>query len=1157
MVSTHEEDIELQRASGSYLLELRTLLGRCLWKKSQSNSHTISVHHSIKERDLNRVLALISPFQEDPQLLDSHLKYLIPPLVEAYLLYLQYSPRHKQVSQQVQLSSAIGLIIDVFCKVRGQKVIVGFLNNEPRYLETILSQLEILSHDDDRASDITTASAWQERYVLLLWLSHLMLAPFDLATISSTAITQEKTSLDHPKLPQTLSSVPLRVLPLCIKYMSSATKERNAASRLLVRLILRPDMRKIGLLRSMIQWSLDFFTHSSSEVSAIHGYLGVLTFFSQLLSSGTAEEIGTFIPALYQTSQNVLDSPHLSAVRASAVARKLLIKCFRTIVVHGVQNEAMLPGIDLSAILEEVIDHLLQALADGDTPVRLAASKALSTITLKLDPVLAEEVVEAVIGSLAEDVLWHDSERDLSAVNPLRWHGLTLTLAHLLYRKAPPTSQLADILNALLLALNFEQRSSTGSSIGTNVRDAACFGIWAMSRRYAASDLSGVRTVDIKAADIRKHGNISVVQFLAIELLVAACLDPAGNIRRGSSAALQELVGRHPDTIIQGIPLVQIVDFHAVGLRDRALRTVAIQAARLDVLYWQGLYDNFLGWRGVGSVDASSRISSSVGIASLSSFMDIETVASMFQQVKWQLLVLPKRDVEGRHGTMMTLSAIIDRGMDDLRRLSPWDILSSLKLQEKDFSSTISRPELTAFAVCSLISSMAKFSHVIYGQQPNLDLDARTLQRHLNWCLRRDEKDILGMAPSAVENVLLATISDLARVTTEWLTVLKQGASYSGAKGAGYTLALGSAYHVLSTDNLSTTSDLPQQIIQVLTERCTPKVDIEARCTALKSLQLTFADVASSTSKDREDQISKIAQALHTALNDYTINERGDVGSLVRLEALCATESAWRCTFLDSPASSPLYDSVVRLSLEKLDRIRMRAAQALALVDGGSSYISQIVTTEGVSSYAYFKAFLALLQSNVSKRFKSAILEGYVSAMGMASESVVQASRMALIATLTDFPASSTSSPDTFALLEFGDSLVDVYQQHVSNDRVLLPLMESLTFLFDMRVMCRLASTEFKWRTLLSLVQKSHFKSTQMHKLCLALELYRGLAEVESIRALVLIKIKSMLVHPFPKIRVAAAEALYCITQNGELEKYDWSQSPVRLKTIVEKINAV
>jgi hypothetical protein len=102
------------------------------------------------------------------------------------------------------------------------------------------------------------------------------------------------------------------------------------------------------------------------------------------------------------------------------------------------------------------------------------------------------------------------------------------------------------------------------------------------------------------------HVGSSVLQVLATELVVSASLDPAGNIRRGSSAALQELIGRHPNTIAEGIRVVQVVDYHAVALRSRAIMEVAFQSAMLSKSYMDGILDALLGWRGIGDADVGA-----------------------------------------------------------------------------------------------------------------------------------------------------------------------------------------------------------------------------------------------------------------------------------------------------------------------------------------------------------------------------------------------------------------------------------------------------------------------------------------------------------------------------------------------------------------------
>lgn len=102
-----------------------------------------------------------------------------------------------------------------------------------------------------------------------------------------------------------------------------------------------------------------------------------------------------------------------------------------------------------------------------------------------------------------------------------------------------------------------------------------------------------------------KHGGSSVLQVLATELVVSSSLDPAGNIRRGSSAALQELIGRHPNTIAEGIKVVQVVDYHAVALRRNAIAKVALESSRLAAPYQAGIMKAMLGWRGVGDASVS------------------------------------------------------------------------------------------------------------------------------------------------------------------------------------------------------------------------------------------------------------------------------------------------------------------------------------------------------------------------------------------------------------------------------------------------------------------------------------------------------------------------------------------------------------------------
>ncbi|KAL1591381.1 hypothetical protein SLS60_011994 [Paraconiothyrium brasiliense] len=1072
-----DDDLKLLRASTSSLGDLQKRISR-LTRNGKNASN--EVRSQVRLIDMDRIQALIEPFQEDPQLLDTHLKTFIPPLVTAYLDSLHTGPRPEPMKGFVPLAHAICRILNLFCKVRGEKVIKGFLNNEPRFLERVINEFEAGANptpgeDEPPAQGIVP---WAERYVLLLWLSHLMLAPFPLASMSAMQSSQEVATTLGIRLPTEVPGITLRVLSICVTALASASKERSAAAHLLVRLCVRPDMQKLGLLETLVQWSLNFFDSVSEGSTDIHRCLGVLSFLSGLVTSATNEEIGPFLPAIYKVGQNIILQPNLAFVKTSAVARKLVIKTLRNIVIHSLQAGEAIEELETTTVLEEVIEFLLESLADGDTPVRYAASKALSIVAMKLDPEMAKDVVEAILASLNENVYWQGPMRNLSAVDSLRWHGLTLTLSQLLYRRALSPAQLPEILNALLLALAFEQRSTTGGSIGTNVRDAACFGIWGLSRRYTTAELSAVETTSVRASEHRQ--GLSILQVLAIELLVVACLDPAGNIRRGSSAALQELIGRHPNTVYEGISLVQVVDFHAVGLRERAMCKVSVEAGNLHQTYWESLFDNLLGWRGIGSLDSASRLFAARTVGLLTIGQTPTVIRRMSDRMRNELAALKPRQVEERQGLVSALAALIDENiarehvgepaeMSKATNLTHlWSLLErELKLDDNAFTSPAMRPDFTASSICTLLGALSYMRYPVEGQETSR-VPIEELLRLLNLSLGRHADSVMEAIPRTTSGVLrlLQRISpnDAGSMVAGWLTRLENEASYNGLRWSGFAMALGAAYPWLSAEGTGSTP-VQRQIAEILPFRCTSAVSIEARTVALSAISILLKNCASSTPMPGLPPAirDRVSNALHVALNDYTVTERGDVGALVRLEALSTTGTAWETGLLHgSTHEEELHADVLRLSLEKLDKVRLRAAQVL---EKGSYELFEAVAAgaaEGVSSYAYFANALGVLKPTSSPAIIEAVCLGYVTSASMGSESVVQNSRAALLDTIDTWPTTCTDGDSTFNLLDAVNCLLDLLKRNLETERILLPLLEIFAFLFDMQVMHRLLETSFK-----------------------------------------------------------------------------------------------
>ena len=622
----------------------------------------------------------VDVFQEDPQLLDPYLHQFLYPIVDRYLQILRSSEFLQGEENPLKAAEGLSGILYFFCKVRGRKVISRFLFNEPKHVEPLLEAVQVLHQlnlqsekrieEDSSTQDSTVLSLrpsqnnWRQDFVLLLWLDHLMLTPFSLDSISSSDLNA-RFAKDYWS-PESLPALAVNVLNIGLEALKSPTTKQVVAANLLTRLATRPDMRGKGLVNSLVESSLAAL-QNSDETDTVHESIGHLRVLSEILVSGESQWISQYVGRIFNLTIRTfsLNSENDKRMRFSAVAKKLAVKILRNVIIHLLQTQHSRIGLvsltaekvlgEMSA-LEDIIDSLLRSLADRDTQVRLAASKALSITAQNLNSDMAREVAEAIIGSLQEDVISQNGKRSFEAVNPIRWHGLTLTLSHLLFRQSIPPILLPNVLEALYSALQFEQRSATGSSIGGNVRDAANFGLWSLARRFSTHQLQQNHSDE----QLDTHGEnaaSSTLQLIANKLVEAACLDPVGNVRRGSAAALQELVGRHPDTIQNGIALVQTVDYHAVGLRNRAMIDVAFSAAGLASNYRDALLEGLQGWRGICAQDASSRSNAGTAFGML---VNLLPLALRLGRIQFKVNEIKATEqIEERHGLQMALAGIL------------------------------------------------------------------------------------------------------------------------------------------------------------------------------------------------------------------------------------------------------------------------------------------------------------------------------------------------------------------------------------------------------------------------------------------------------------------------------------------------------------------
>lgn len=1064
----------------------------------------------------------------------------------------------------------------------------------------LLSAIETERRDEGVEEDLgyTDRWDWEERYIALLWLSQLLFAPFDLASISSQGPASDipvgstlpvQSSIPGLTWPLKIPSIAVRTIPLAIHYLSTSGKERDAAKVLLVRLAMRKDMQELGVMQALLKWAISCLRPSSHVESSTYYYIGVLSFIAGILKSsmGTAD-VDAYLPIVFDVIQRICSSEDdfSRSINASPVIRQTSVNVLRNISVLLLRSN----GINGSSeMVEWTIGYLLDSLGDPATPVRIATSKALSVVTLKLASEMAEQVIEEILNALRKDVIRVSTEsqtRDLSTVNPLEWHGLILTLSQLLYRRAPPPSQLAQIIAALIDGVNFEQRSTSGSSVGTNVRDAANLGIWAIARRYTTDELQAIDTTSIAFA---RGGDGDVLQKLATVLVVSASLDPAGNIRRGSSAALQELIGRHPNTIIVGIALVQTVEYSSVALRSKAMQEVAVKAAILDQIYCKSLLTGLDSWRGVGDPDASVRRNAAITFGIVACKHMAQDIATVGDEIFWasycsridivqhRLRELKQRQVDERHGLILCLAETVSsvEAMFSNERAShkfgfpttyPKNVQTSLRtvlrsILEDANTATYRRPELIVEAICRLLIPVCPLLNSKYSTGGINDPDLYTLDftgnsdsrnkssesGHLfdladdllgKW-LRRTEPEVVDVASKATFAIFsLRSSPQRQDLVSNWINIICEDQGSRSGQAIGVLVTLFRAYN--------TNGSFKAPIMQATRARWDVSRDIESRVAILQCFCWSHPFLTDS------EQFTEIVAE---GLDDYTTDARGDIGSLVRVEALKATSTVWRL-FDHLGDKGPrifntLFPKVLRLAAEKLDKVRSEAQNSVAAALRSESQLTPFDYSSPSKYAARFKGyspsskdyFRFLLDMPTHSDFFGAekykiewhedLLEGFINSADTGSEDLVRASRAAL----AEYCESNDDNPNIVC-----GGLFAIMKRSLKNDRIVVPAMEVMGFLFDYQIMQHSATkyvhplsplplfqpepqlTYSSWRSLYALIQNAHYQSGNIRKLEAAVKLYGGLLDVYPDASQ---KLTSMLLHKYPKVRNEAADTLF------------------------------
>jgi len=631
--------------------------------------------------ELEWLQKVLDKYQEQSTLLDPALEGMLAlTMGRARVIILEWHNQNQQPHQHSSSSSSTssptspsfpfqvfdnpqlhGLLAFVYilCRLRGYKTVVKFFPHEAADLEPVLHALQ--------SQDRQNYKRWHTRYGLLLWLSMLVLVPFDICSIDSGLENNDVTLVGA-------------LCDLATEYLRDAGPTREAAAVCLASLLKRPDMEAQQLAK-FLTWAEGVLMPSEKEgegeqegragaagTAAVAApprrdaflLLGVLQTLAVLLKAGHRQNLLAFLPSLLhclarldprdfgsQTLNRKLKMkllqriglaylpPRVATWRYQRGQRSLLDNLKKTGAAAAAgameeegggeeEEEEEEEAEEVPEDLEEIVEELLSGLRDRDTIVRWSAAKGLGRITGRLPQSFGDEVVASVVMSFAE------------GASDSAWHGGCLALAELARRGLLLPGRLGEVVPVVARALQYDVRRGH-TSVGAHVRDAACYVCWAFARAYSPLVM-------------REH-----VPRLAEGMLLTSLFDREINCRRAASAAFQENVGRQGHgNFPHGIQILTSADYFSLGNRQNAFLEVAPAVARFG-LYRKGVIDHLAGIK-LRHWDVSVRKLTSLTLRRLvglaPAYVSEEVLPSLMKDVD-------AVDLHRRHGAVLGVAEIV------------------------------------------------------------------------------------------------------------------------------------------------------------------------------------------------------------------------------------------------------------------------------------------------------------------------------------------------------------------------------------------------------------------------------------------------------------------------------------------------------------------
>ncbi|KAG1714374.1 Tubulin-specific chaperone D [Nymphon striatum] len=1103
-----------------------------------------------------KFLTIFDQYQEQPHLLDSALEELLELLIDIIR-------KHDQLPDLV-ISQAFKYLY-VISKVRSHKILVRHLPHEVSDLEPVLALLS--------SQDPTNASKWETRYFLLLWLSIIVMIPFNMSRFDND--TTESTG-----------SVKNRLFEIAKIYLCVSDKCRDVAAFFVSKFVSRPDVKQTHLPQ-FIDWCLQSVMSEKDNSISMNSQAGTLSALSQLFKHGKREDVIDYsdpvlkiiiqsnlhnhtAPSLRKLSYKLIQRLGLTFLKVKIASwrysrgnRSLAINLksnqtndqaasTKIIIENGSKND--IEDEDVPNQLEDVIEILIDGLKDKATVVRWSAAKGIGRITGKLPKDYADQVLESIL------TLFTLREGDSS------WHGGCLALAELGRRGLFGPERLPEVVPVILKALVYDEQKGN-FSVGSHIRDAACYVCWSFARAYEPNELQ------------------PFVHEIASALLVVSVFDREVNCRRAASAAFQENVGRQ-GTFPHGIDILTTVDYFAVGNRKFSYLELSKFIAQFEE-YQIPLIKHLLTLK-VNHWDKEIR---ELAASALAELTPLRSEYILKDVIPGLLKLSTGFDLFTRHGCIIALGKVVhalathseNNILPIKKELLESQVIEDIKripqiLEEKKLYRGMGG-ELMRLAVCSLIEMISSASI-----QLSCDATKELWRKFLN--------ENIGSSNIDIQNASLQSIK--AFYTCYYISTENgfENKTLQNCIMNDYLDKLESSNSDIQNGFCRLFGILPKLMVVEFKDNVLKKLQIcclnnnksvELRQYALRSMVeicCNFSTDGATEYFDNED-IRKIFQCLLHGLKDYTIDSRGDVGAWVReesmngLKVLCELVTAANPHIIPDDMCEAIFVELAKQAVEKIDRVRALAGDVFSFLlylkpelpfIPYKNEIQEIFPEDDCKNKINWAApadsfprFCLLLKF---PKFTHSILLGLVVSVGGLTESIIKYSSESLTLHL------KTIKNDEVQLKKICDILLSILAENRNISRIIIPFFEMMDqLLSDGLIDPETVGNDF-FIDLVDLSKKEIQGCVDPLKLMSLIKLYCTLLQFSFCKKKVLSYLAILMCHRYPRVRQNVASELYesfltydVIDEELDTEKIlalmgdsDWTESIEKIRPVRDEL---